>query len=89
MVLVLAWYHTSEMKRKFKPGEIIFYTVLIGVMGYFLTSRIFGSEEKPVIVIARSIAVLPFQNFSDSKDDRYFSDGITEDILNHLYKIKD
>lgn len=89
MVLALAWYHTSEMKRKFKPVEIIFYTGMIGVMGYFLAGRIFGSEEKPVIVIASSIAVLPFQNFSDSKDERYFSDGITEDILNHLSKIKE
>ncbi|MBA7620237.1 hypothetical protein ES703_27582 [subsurface metagenome] len=37
----------------------------------------------------RSIAVLPFVNFSDSKDDEYFSDGITDDILTHLSKIGD
>ena len=36
-----------------------------------------------------SIAVLPFVNFSDSKDDEYFSDGITDDILTHLSKIGD
>ncbi len=38
---------------------------------------------------AKSIAVLPFVNFSDSKDDEYFSDGITDDILTHLSKIGD
>jgi len=37
----------------------------------------------------KSIAVLPFVNFSDSKDDEYFSDGITDDILTHLTKISD
>jgi len=37
----------------------------------------------------KSIAVLPFVNFSDSKDDEYFSDGITDDILTHLSKISD
>ena len=35
----------------------------------------------------KSVAVIPFVNFSDSKDDEYFSDGITDDILTHLSKI--
>jgi TolB-like protein/Flp pilus assembly protein TadD len=37
----------------------------------------------------KSIAVLPFANFSDNKDDEYFSDGIADDILTHLSKIGD
>lgn len=36
-----------------------------------------------------SIAVLPFSNFSGGKEDDYFSDGITEDILSLLSNIKD
>ena len=35
-----------------------------------------------------TIAVLPFVNFSDSKDNEYFSDGITEEIINALAKIR-
>jgi TolB-like protein/class 3 adenylate cyclase/AraC-like DNA-binding protein/Tfp pilus assembly protein PilF len=35
-----------------------------------------------------TIAVLPFVNFSDSKDTEYFSDGITEEIINALAKIR-
>jgi serine/threonine-protein kinase len=35
----------------------------------------------------RSIAVLPFVNLSDDKENEYFSDGMTEEILNALTKI--
>jgi len=40
------------------------------------------SEEK-------SIAVLPFENFSPEKDNAFFADGIQDDILTTLAKIKD
>jgi TolB-like protein len=35
-----------------------------------------------------SIAVLPFADMSPEKDQEYFSDGITEEILNDLAKLK-
>ena len=34
-----------------------------------------------------SIAVLPFANMSENRDNEYFSDGITEEILNVLSRI--
>jgi len=37
----------------------------------------------------KSIAVLPFVNMSDDAGNEYFSDGISEEILNALAKIKD
>ncbi len=36
-----------------------------------------------------SIAVLPLKNMSDSKENEYFSDGMTEDIIAQLSKISD
>jgi adenylate cyclase len=36
----------------------------------------------------RSIAVLPFANWSESPDTAYLSDGITEEIINALTKIE-
>lgn len=37
----------------------------------------------------RSIAVLPFTNMSTDPENEYFSDGITEEILNALVKVED
>jgi len=38
--------------------------------------------------ITKTIAVLPFVNMSAEVDNEYFSDGITEEIINALAKIK-
>ena len=37
----------------------------------------------------KSIAVLPFVNMSDDAGNEYFSDGISEEILNALARVKD
>ncbi len=37
----------------------------------------------------KSIAVLPFVNMSDDASNEYFSDGISEEILNSLAKVKE
>lgn len=37
----------------------------------------------------RSIAVLPFENLSAERDNEYFSDGVTGQIISHLAKIRD
>jgi len=43
-----------------------------------------GSAKQP----EKSIAVLYFENLSGVKEDEYFRDGITEDIITELSKIK-
>jgi TolB-like protein len=40
-------------------------------------------------VTNKSIAVLPFVNISSDKEQEYFSDGITEEILNLLASVKE
>jgi TolB-like protein len=37
--------------------------------------------------IDKSIAVLPFENLSDDKENAYFADGIQDDVLTNLSKI--
>jgi serine/threonine protein kinase/Tfp pilus assembly protein PilF len=44
-----------------------------------------GGAAKPAV---KSIAVLYFENLSGVKEDEYFRDGITEDIITELSKIR-
>ena len=37
----------------------------------------------------KSIAVLPFENLSDDRENAYFADGVQDDILSNLAKIAD
>jgi len=45
--------------------------------------------ELKTSISEKSIAVLPFVNMSADKDNEYFSDGISEEILNALTKVDD
>jgi adenylate cyclase len=77
--------------RKKKHAWI--YVVIIGALvsvGLFLLGRytaVNGSSAVRTELPAKSIAVLPFENLSDDKNTAYFSDGITEEILNALAQI--
>ncbi len=46
-------------------------------------------DSDPIPPPAKSIAVLPFTDLSPTHDQEYFSDGIAEEILNALTRIKD
>ena len=43
--------------------------------------------NQPVAAANKSVAVLPFVNMSSDPEQEYFSDGITEEIINALVKI--
>jgi TolB-like protein/Flp pilus assembly protein TadD len=62
---------------------IVTGVVVSAAAGFFLLPRI--SARK----IDKSIAVLPFQNLSDEKENAYFADGMQDDILTNLSKIGD
>jgi adenylate cyclase len=48
-----------------------------------------ASAPVPVPVSAKSVAVLPFVNMSENKDNAFFADGVQEDILTGLALIGD
>jgi len=58
--------------------------ILSAIAGFFLLPRISSAHK-----IDKSIAVLPFENLSDDKENAYFADGIQDDVLTNLSKIGD
>jgi TolB-like protein/Tfp pilus assembly protein PilF len=98
VALILAWVYdiTSQGVRatptRAVPGSHrrrnIVMLVLTGIVisaaaGLFLLPRV--SAHK----CDKSIAVLPFENLSDEKENAYFADGIQDDVLTNLSKIGD
>jgi TolB-like protein/Flp pilus assembly protein TadD len=98
IALILAWAYdvtpqgirvtrepaTSRSHRRRNLIMLIAIGVIISAgAGFFLLPR--ASARK----IDKSIAVLPFQNLSDEKENAYFADGIQDDILTNLSKIGD
>ena len=75
-----------SLKKLFIPALVLAALVVIGVV---LVRFIPRKETLPLATLKPSLAVLPFENYSDSKEDEYFSDGITEDITTQLSKISE
>ena len=95
--------HSLENAAEEKPGDplkagrvkkshLIFIFIalgalIIGVSIFYFAKK--GEFSYQQVGQERSIAVLPFKNLSSEQDSQYFTDGITEDILNHLFRIGD
>ena len=66
---------------------------LVLAVAFLLYDRVTMAPTEPEEVVATveagtSIAVLPFVNMSNDPDQEYFSDGISEEILNVLVRVE-
>jgi TolB-like protein/lipoprotein NlpI len=97
VTLVLAWYHGEMGRQKVSGPELLMVTALFLVAGGVLLMlgrepgaiRSPGEEIESVaeaLIRMPGIAVLPFENRSGSADDRYFADGIHDDLLTNLQR---
>lgn len=90
VVLVLAWYHGERGAQRVTGTELMILALLLAIGGAVIwrfAPR--AVETEPRVASAseadpKSIAVLPFVNMSGDKENDYFSDGISEEILNVL-----
>lgn len=67
---------------------LILAGLVVGVMVRYWPSKQIGLQAPAVAAISdKSIAVLPFVDLSEKKDQEYFADGMAEEIIDLLVKI--
>ena len=100
IALILAWIFDItpsgiERTSRAQPATVSARrrrsVVWLGIAGIAISTAV-GFLVLPRAVarkVDKSIAVLPFDNLSDEKENAYFADGIQDDILTNLSKIGD
>ncbi|PZR75272.1 MAG: hypothetical protein DLM73_05810 [Chthoniobacterales bacterium] len=81
-------------RRRIEIAALVLITVLsLGAFWWWLNRApapgVTSTATDRVGVPAKSIAVLPLENLSDDKENAFFADGIQDDLLTSLAKIKD
>ncbi len=83
---------TTYSPRRSRGGNRWIIVLLVIALGISITFNITGMRGEAVStgdqVAHDSIAVLPFENRSTDEENRYFADGIHDDILNRLAEIE-
>jgi TolB-like protein/Flp pilus assembly protein TadD len=79
--------HHTGRKLDFAIIGVLAIAVVLLVTDRFVLHHSVNAQAD-IAVSAQSIAVLPFVDMSQSKDQEYFSDGISEELLNLLAKIQ-
>ena len=102
VVLVLAWaFDITQDGIKATPGRSRAFAVLIviislGALGFAGWSLLGGEESELIdgdviaadeIRVIDSIAVLPFESFSEDRSDAYFADGLADTLLHKLAQL--
>ena len=79
----------SGRSSRFKPAWVAVALALAAVAAYFIVARPWVAKSVAFAPPPHSIAVLAFVNMSGDKEQEYFSDGLTEELLNSLARIND
>lgn len=101
----LAWYHGHRAQHRVSGPELTIITVLLVISGSVLwllgrpsyeralpqsvSSAAEMTSGAPTTLPEKSIAVLPFVNMSSDKEQDYFSDGLTEEMIELLGQVPD
>jgi len=100
LVLVLAWYHGDKGDQRVSRPELAILATIVAFVGGTLWWYVSRIDESAWVVDtdvlntrhalpadSASIAVLPFVDMSPGKDQEYFADGMSEELLNLLTQL--
>ena len=91
--LIWRWFSGREKPRKLKPELFLVPLVLLITLGLDLNLLVHlkepESETFPAAKWRNTIAVLPFIDMSPQKDQEYFCDGLTEELINRLSNVRE
>jgi hypothetical protein len=80
----------SSRKQKFKRTLVLLLLAVALALGALMLTR---QRPKPSSLIAgipqKSVAVLPLENLTEEKENAFFADGIQDELLSNLAKIRD
>ncbi len=96
---------TVPLRRWMIPAMVAVIAVFVGYLGYLVVDKFWlsnhATSERPIAAVTpaatpaasaiseKSIAVLPFADMSEKKDQEFFADGMTEEIIDLLAKVPD
>jgi len=97
VTLILAWYHGEKGRQRVSGVELLILTcalVIAGLLVTILKPRAGGEAEvlaPSALTVSESgrpsVAALPFDHWSGLEEDRWFTDGMHEQILTQLSKV--
>jgi len=103
LVVAIAWFRGERGYQRATRAELTVVTLLFllggGIFWYYQHTAVALKRQvdapaatpspttPPAFPNDRSIAVLPFVNMSSDEEQEYFSDGISEELLNLLAQI--
>jgi len=78
------------LRRRLGFAAALVLLAVVGLGALWWSKRASMSTVAPTKALStKSIAVLPLENLSDDKENAFFADGIQDDLLTSLAKIKD
>ena len=92
IALILAWYHGEQGRQRASGVELLLIALVLAVGGGLLwwfapAPMVAPPAPEATRIPGKSIAVLPFENLSNDKDNEYFVAGMQDLILTKLADI--
>jgi TolB-like protein/Flp pilus assembly protein TadD len=77
--------HSARVRWVTMTGALLALAAIIAGFVFFLRRPV----HPTLSALEKSIAVLPFDNLSDDKQNAYFADGVQDEILTNLARVAD